>query len=216
MMLPHRVITGFLGEAAAAGLLAHAIEREAAFLPTTLGPAAKGRVDPAVRMSVGTRDLGRHRSIIETGLAARLVDLAVAVGAAPVDRPRFELELTAHNDGAFYRRHIDTRTGADRRRIRVISGVYYVHRRPKAFSGGALRLYAVGDPTFATFQDVEPAHDALVVFPSWAPHEVMPVRCPSGRFEDSRFAVNCWVWRPSSADEAAGEGARISSGSGPA
>jgi Rps23 Pro-64 3,4-dihydroxylase Tpa1-like proline 4-hydroxylase len=26
-------------------------------------------------------------------------------------------------------------------------------------------------------------------------HEVRPVACPSGRFEDHRFAVNCWLCR---------------------
>jgi Rps23 Pro-64 3,4-dihydroxylase Tpa1-like proline 4-hydroxylase len=32
-------------------------------------------------------------------------------------------------------------------------------------------------------------------FPSWAPHEVMPISCPSKRFTDSRFAINYWVYR---------------------
>jgi SM-20-related protein len=33
------------------------------------------------------------------------------------------------------------------------------------------------------------------VFPSWVLHEVRPVSCPSKRFVDSRFAINCWLWR---------------------
>jgi SM-20-related protein len=56
-----------------------------------------------------------------------------------------------------------------------------------------LRLYAIGDPAGQTFIDIEPVHNSLLVFPSWAPHEVMPVSCPSQRFMDSRFAINCWV-----------------------
>jgi asparagine synthetase B (glutamine-hydrolysing) len=43
--------------------------------------------------------------------------------------------------------------------------------------------------------DIEPIHNSLLMFPSWAPHEVMPVNCPSQRFIDSRFAINCWVHR---------------------
>ena len=43
--------------------------------------------------------------------------------------------------------------------------------------------------------DVAPEKDSLLIFPSWALHEVMPVVCPSGEFADSRFSVNCWVWR---------------------
>jgi Rps23 Pro-64 3,4-dihydroxylase Tpa1-like proline 4-hydroxylase len=75
----------------------------------------------------------------------------------------------------------------------VLSGVYYFHRLPKPFSGGALRLHAIGDES--RFADIEPACDTLVVFPAWAPHEVLPVRCPSGAFMDSRFSINCWAYR---------------------
>jgi Rps23 Pro-64 3,4-dihydroxylase Tpa1-like proline 4-hydroxylase len=46
----------------------------------------------------------------------------------------------------------------------------------------------------AAFADIEPGQNRLVAFPSWAPHEVMPISCPSRRFIDSRFAVNCWAW----------------------
>jgi hypothetical protein len=46
-----------------------------------------------------------------------------------------------------------------------------------------------------TFVEVEPNNDMLVFFPAWFPHEVMPVECLSGRFEDSRFAINCWIHR---------------------
>jgi Rps23 Pro-64 3,4-dihydroxylase Tpa1-like proline 4-hydroxylase len=74
----------------------------------------------------------------------------------------------------------------------VLSGVYYFHRRPKAFAGGELRLHAIGDPD--RFVDIEPVHNALLVFPAWAPHEVRPISCPSGAFVDARFAVNCWFY----------------------
>ena len=77
--------------------------------------------------------------------------------------------------------------------IRVLSGVYYYNAEPKAFSGGALRLYAIGDADKAPYVDIEPAGNSLLVFPSWAPHEVMPVSCPSKRFADSRFTVTCMV-----------------------
>ena len=107
-----------------------------------------------------------------------------------------ELELMAHGDGAFYKRHLDTQTGGDARSRRLVSGVYYFNHRPKAFSGGALRLYAIGDDD--RFIVIEPVHNSLLVFPSWAPHEVMPVSCPSKAFVDSRFAVNCWLRRKTS------------------
>jgi SM-20-related protein len=40
---------------------------------------------------------------------------------------------------------------------------------------------------------VEPTNDTLVFFSSWFPYEILPVVCPSGGFQDSRFAINCWI-----------------------
>jgi Rps23 Pro-64 3,4-dihydroxylase Tpa1-like proline 4-hydroxylase len=101
----------------------------------------------------------------------------------------------AHGDGAFFTRHFDTirANDSDQKRIRVLSGVYYFNAEPKAFTGGALRLHAIGGKEGENFVDIEPARNSLVVFLSWAPHEVLPVSCPSKRFIDSRFAINYWV-----------------------
>ena len=79
---------------------------------------------------------------------------------------------------------------------RLLSGVYYFHREPKAFSGGALRFHRFGGgETQDDWIDVEPEQDSLVVFPTWARHEVLRVSCPSREFADSRFAVNVWLCR---------------------
>jgi hypothetical protein len=61
--------------------------------------------------------------------------------------------------------------------------------------GGVLRLHSLADHHEAPFIDIEPDFDTLVFFPSWFPHEVLPVLVPSGRFLDSRFAINCWIHR---------------------
>ena len=117
----------------------------------------------------------------------------------PFEPSEVELELVANNDGAFFKPHIDTFIGDARKASeRMLSAVYYFYAEPKAFSGGALRLYS-----FGTMEAREQIHrraaraNMLVVFPSWASHEVLPVSCPSGRFSDSRFNVNCWVYRHS-------------------
>ena len=57
----------------------------------------------------------------------------------------------------------------------------------------ALRLHVLSKPDEKRkFVDIDPVHDSLVFFPSWLPHEVLPVSCPSRRFMDSRFAIHCW------------------------
>ena len=118
--------------------------------------------------------------------------LETAFGMSHRPAAEAEIELVAHGDGGFYRPHIDTFTGdgdsagANRR----LSLVYYFHRRPRAFSGGRLRLLALdGSQPVA----IEPTHDSLLAFPSFAPHEVEPVSSPQDSFENCRFAVNIWL-----------------------
>ena len=117
----------------------------------------------------------------------------------PFEPYKVELELVTNNEGAFFKPHIDTfMANARKASDRVLSVVYYFYAEPKAFSGGALRLYAFGtQEDDGKFADVEPEQNTLVAFPSWALHEVLPVSCPSRRFSDSRFNVNCWVHRHS-------------------
>jgi Rps23 Pro-64 3,4-dihydroxylase Tpa1-like proline 4-hydroxylase len=65
----------------------------------------------------------------------------------------------------------------------------YFHAEPKAFTGGALRLYAIGRKEDEDFVDIEAVRNSLLVFPSWAPHEVTPVSCPSKRFSSTRDSL---------------------------
>lgn len=192
---PYLVLRDFLPEETVAGLIDFALAHEADFAPTGVRPNKDGAIRPSVRLSLGTRDLGPFRPILEKKVLEQVPGVVSTLGATPIESPKLELQLVAHNDGAFYKRHIDTQTASDRHAIRMVSGVYYFHVQPRAFSGGALRLHAIGVPDQRAFVDIEPTHNSLLVFPSWAPHEVMPIACPSKRFADSRFAVNCWVYR---------------------
>lgn len=193
IMPPYLVLRNFLEEETIAALLDYALAHEADFAPTRTGRAmSDGGVRPHIRISTGTRNLGPFRPILKAKILSLLPRWVETLRVTAVASPKLETELVAHNEGAFYKRHIDTQTASDRDHIRVLSGVYYFHAEPKAFTGGALRLYAIGGAD-APFVDIEPECNSLLVFPSWAPHEVMPISCPSGRFVDSRFAVNCWV-----------------------
>jgi SM-20-related protein len=193
LMPPYVVLHDHLEKNEVAGLLEYAIANEHAFQPTKVG-SQKRDADPAIRMSLAMRDLGPFKPILRSKMLALLPDLVAKLEVPRVTMPKLELELVAHGDGAFYKRHIDTKTASDRHMMRVLSGVYYFYTQPKAFTGGALRLYAVGDPAMTTFVDIEPEHNTLLVFPSWARHEVMRVACPSQRFADSRFAISCWIY----------------------
>ncbi len=184
-----RVRNDVLPPETVAALLDYVRTNEARFAPATVRSGAEPAVNTAVRVSSLLRDLGPFRCVFEDLLRPLAADFTSAFGMPPFAASRFELELAAHNDGAFFMRHIDTMWDAQARSGRILSGVYYFHGSPKGFEGGHLRLHT-GLPPHV---DVAPAHNSLAFFPSWLAHEVMPVRCASGRFADSRFAVNCWV-----------------------
>ena len=192
---PHLVMRDFLSEETVIALLEFARTRQPSFAPTYVDVDLNA-VKPAVRRSVGLRELGAFRDILKSRLIESLPAFVSGLGVTSIDSPKFDIELVAHGDGAFYKRHIDTQTAryCDLDQIRVLSAVYYFYAEPKAFEGGALRLFAIGAEP-APYIDIAPMRNSLLVFPSWAPHEVMPVSCPSNAFADSRFAINCWVLR---------------------
>lgn len=109
-----------------------------------------------------------------------------------------EMQMTAHNHGDYYYIHQDM--DGEKIANRVLTYVYYFYEQPKAFYGGDLRIY----PTYINgdgytigeqFVTVEPRHNSIIFFDSRMKHEVLPVFCPSGRFEDSRFTINGWIHR---------------------
>jgi SM-20-related protein len=197
-LLPYVVLHDFLDEATVANLLDYALSRHSEFAPTTVVP---GTVDPSTRVSIGLGELGGYRKVFKAKILDLVPTLISRLQVSPFEASRLETELVAHGDGAFYKQHIDTLTDSheDIKQIRVLSGVYYFNVEPKAFTGGALRLHAIGGKSGENFVDIEPVRNSLLVFPSWAPHEVMPVSSPSKRFIDSRFAINCWVYRKNAA-----------------
>lgn len=172
-----------------ARLLAFALAHETDFEPSGVGLS---KINPAYRVSSINRRMGPLRKEVRDIIRAHLPDFCNRFGMRNVDESRIEVEMAAHGDGAFYVRHIDTRTG-DSRIARAISAVYYFFRQPKMFAGGELRMFAFGSPDSARYLDVEPQDNLLAVFPSFIPHEVRPVSVPSGRFEDNRFAINIWT-----------------------
>ena len=190
---PYFVLHDFLRAKDADGLLSFAVEHRDSFAPAKTGLGAEGALRTHIRSSEQTRELGAFADILREALLPCLPELCVGVGLSPFVPDGIALQLVAHGDGGFYKRHIDTATTPMAHRLRVLTAVYYVHRRPKIYQGGALRLHAIGGGE--TFVDVQPAHNMLVVFPAFAPHEVLPVRCPSEDFADRRFSVNCWAYR---------------------
>jgi SM-20-related protein len=110
--------------------------------------------------------------------------VAMALGLEPFKIGSVETQLTAHNDGDFFKRHKDS--GTPETATRLLSFVYYFHDEPRLFTGGELFL---GEPPIA----IPVRQNSIIFFRSTDWHEVKPTACPSREWRHSRFTVNGWV-----------------------
>jgi SM-20-related protein len=195
------VIDDFLGPLEHRELLAFALVSEAQFKAGTVSS-----YDPEHRQNLVVIDFGstEHSRLIQNRLLVWFPLLARSFGMPVFPLASVESQLTATAEGQFFKLHGDDGPGS----TRVLSCVYYLHREPRGFAGGELRLYdrieEGGSRRAAeTFAVVDPVPNRMVVFPSDELHEVRPVRCPSGEFADSRFSVTNWLHRAAAADPAA-------------
>lgn len=196
----HLVIDDFLGAEAGDCLLAQILANAERFAPSSVRHASGGGVDTAYRSSLRLPGrVGVDLAEFKAAIHARFAELCSATGTALFPIYHSECSVVAHRDGDFYRPHIDLRTGNPEtrgRHVRLLSCVYYLNQRPPAFTGGELMLYRMGGArTAEPAARITPRHDRLVVFPAFVPHEVLPIACPSGRFADARFSINCWLHR---------------------
>ncbi|MGE4014223.1 MAG: 2OG-Fe(II) oxygenase [Alphaproteobacteria bacterium] len=191
---PFRLMPNFLDAARHRRLLEYALANEAAMLPSAVESATpkpewrRSRIVPA-----DPNILEWFAPLVAQRAAAILADF----GHHGVVMESIGLDWVASNDGDFYKNHVDT--GPGHYALRTISFVYYFNRQPKGFSGGELALYdtdlATGEFDVARRTALAPLDNRLVLFPSAARHEILPVRCPSRDFADSRFTLNGWIRR---------------------
>jgi predicted 2-oxoglutarate/Fe(II)-dependent dioxygenase YbiX len=208
-MPPHGIFEDFLADNERRALLDWAIGAQAEFKPAKVFYGEGGtlkKLDPTRRNALKHNGAGPIEPVLRERLLGRLPEIMTAAGYRGPEPRSFEFELNAYGEGAHFVPHIDIPlgqirkpAGAEKDEDRVISAVYYFHSEPKAFSGGALRLYPFGTEQDSAAPDAgmafEPSQNRLVVFPSWAMHRVEVVHCPSGHFADFRFGLNCWLCR---------------------
>jgi Rps23 Pro-64 3,4-dihydroxylase Tpa1-like proline 4-hydroxylase len=194
---PHVIERDLLPSAEHLALRRWVLDRAAALAPSVTLSSEGPVLRPQIRnsLTLPRAELEAWTPMLRERISARLPSLCAGFGVKPGEIGSLEFEAVVYRDGAFYRRHIDTVKGGPeaRHRPRILSAVYYFHAEPRGFEGGALRLYPAASAE--RHLDIDPQANALLVFPSWAPHEVMPVRCPSGAWEDARLAINCWMHR---------------------
>jgi Rps23 Pro-64 3,4-dihydroxylase Tpa1-like proline 4-hydroxylase len=167
------------------------IKQENNFLPTT-----NSDNDPDYRRSMFLPSFEPFSELLVNRVKAAVPQLVNHLKIAPFQIDYVEAQLTAHNDGNYYKVHNDS--GSPDTATRELSYVYYFNREPKAFFGGELTIYdsKIENNFYVaadSFQTVQPLNNSIVFFLSRYMHEVLPVSCPSQAFSDSRFTINGWV-----------------------
>lgn len=174
-------------------LLAYVLDRQNHFVSTS---TSTGEIDYRHSSILYCCEEYEHW-IVET-VKTFLPKLLVEWQIEPFSIAQIEVQLTAHNDGNYYKVHNDN--GSEEAENRIISYVYYFNQEPKKFSGGALRIYDLNIENglylqAESYQEIQPINNSLIFFPSHLLHEVLPVTCRSHSFADSRFTLNGWIRR---------------------
>jgi hypothetical protein len=167
----------------------------------------EGANDPDYRRSRVLYELGEYGTLIEDRLRALLPDALRLFDQEPFPISHIDTQITASNDGDFFKVHQDNNMvePVDISR-REISFVHYFNSEPKAFSGGQLRFYDAEEGEVQSSEKkfartITPSQNTLVLFPSSYNHEVLPVKCPTRKFANSRFTANGWFIREEAASD---------------
>ncbi|MGA8939191.1 MAG: 2OG-Fe(II) oxygenase [Acidobacteriaceae bacterium] len=148
------------------------------------------------RRSHVTLDLGPFTHLISARIRFYFPQILRALKHPMFEITRLEPQITASNDGDFFKIHNDS-THA-KAPSREITFVYFFHREPVPFTGGELVIYesrSKNGESWTTGKEkrITPEQNSIVFFPSLRLHEVLPVHCRSRQFADSRFTLNGWI-----------------------
>lgn len=176
------------------------LEHEAQFSASeVVAPTSeRGVIDYEHRRSRVLTDLKQYEELLLRRIKMVLPQVLHKLGMQEFVISGVEAQITASNDGDFFRFHSDN--GSDRVAARHLTFVYFFHRDPRQFEGGELRIHDARLEedhyvSAGSYQTIVPQQNQIVFFPCELLHEITPVNCPSGLFADSRFTLNGWLRR---------------------
>jgi hypothetical protein len=188
------VLDEFLAPAEMEAILNYAMEHEGEFRASeVVSPSGQpGIIDYSHRRSRVLTDLGPYEEIILNRVRTVLPRILDELEMGEFSISRTEIQITASNDGDFFRAHSDN--GQDKISSRQLTFVYFFHHEPNQFEGGELRLYdSHSIHGGGSYETIVPRQNQIVFFPCSTLHEITQVRCQSRAFADSRFTANGWL-----------------------
>ncbi len=202
VQLPARcvVLDEFLAPQELEELMQFTLDHAADFsVSEVVSPVADGGVvNYEHRRSRVLMDLAQHQDLMLGRIKAVLSQVLEKLGMQEFPLSGVEAQITASNDGDFFRFHSDN--GGDPVASRNLTFVYFFQKEPKMFEGGELRIHDArldGDTYVSegSYHTIAPQQNQIVFFPCELLHEITPVKCPSQLFADSRFTLNGWLRR---------------------
>jgi len=193
------ILEEFLPPLELESLIQGTLRRESEFhVSEVISPGVNGGMaDFEHRRSRVLLDIGTHGAALAASVKACLPRILPRLGHETFAVSHLEAQITASNDGDFFRWHNDN--SHEEVALREITFVFFFHREPKKFRGGELRIYDSrwqdGYVPTENYRNIVPRQNQLVAFPSCLAHEITLVDCPSRAFADSRFTVNGWFHR---------------------
>ncbi len=194
------VLDEFLSPQELDELTRYTLEHELNFSASeVVSPVADGGVvNYEHRRSRVLTDLGKYQELLLERIQGILPQVLQKLDMKEFSIAQVEAQITASNDGDFFRSHNDN--GSDKVASRYMTFVYFFHREPRPFEGGDLRIHDArlerDDYVSAgSYQTIVPRQNQIVFFPCELLHEITPVECPSRLFADSRFTLNGWLRR---------------------
>jgi SM-20-related protein len=192
------VLDEFLAPQELEALTSYVLQHEADFNVSEVLTPTGGVIDYTYRRSRILMDVGEHQHAIGERIKNVLPAVFRKLGMEERAVTNTEFQITASNDGDFFRLHPDN--DHEDLASRYLTFVYFFHREPKQFTGGELlihdaRLQAGQYVSTGAYQTIVPQQNQIVFFPCELMHEITPVECPSRTFADSRFTLNGWLHR---------------------
>jgi Rps23 Pro-64 3,4-dihydroxylase Tpa1-like proline 4-hydroxylase len=188
-------INNFLNEDKLTELIRFVAENEANFESSSLIDynAEDGYIDAAFRRSRVLYSIDDNAEAFADLVRTAIPDIVKQFGMDDFPIEEIEAQITASNDGDYFKLHSDNSHVP----TRALSYVYFFHKEPKAFEGGELRIYYpnVEDNkiNYEKYETITPHRNTIIFFPSILEHEVLPITCCSNSFRDSRFTFNGWI-----------------------
>jgi SM-20-related protein len=192
------VLDEFLAPQELEELVSYTLQNEAQFRNSeVISPNGEpGMIAFDHRRSRVLMDLGKHEAVILDRIRGVLPRVLDQLGIEEFPVIHTEAQITASNDGDFFRAHSDD--SDEMIASRRITFVYFFHREPRQFEGGELLLHdshggGERHVSSRSYQTVVPRQNQIVFFPCSVLHEITAVECRSRAFADSRFTLNGWL-----------------------